>query len=137
MSTIIFNFLLTISTALNCFDNDNYYTWISLPRQHFFWFLFIFFVCFTILMIINVIQPFQKGCNDPFVIDYEWTSLTQLIYTYNKYIFQKLLKVLNAPSQHFLSCYTLTVLSYYTKENYFGNSYWFYITHWCSSNSDC
>ena len=29
-------FLLTISTALNCFDNDNYYTWISLPRQHFF-----------------------------------------------------------------------------------------------------
>ena len=101
MSTIIFNFLLTISTALNCFDNDNYYTWISLPRQHFFWFLFIFFVCFTILMIINVIQPFQKGCNDPFVIDYEWTSLTQLIYTYNKYIFQKLLKVLNAPSQHF------------------------------------
>ena len=36
MSIVIFNFLLNISTALNCFDNGNYYTWILLPRQHFF-----------------------------------------------------------------------------------------------------
>ena len=71
MSTIIFNFLLNISTAINCFDNDNYYTWISLPRQHFFFFFFIFSFALPFLMIINVIQPFQKGCDDPFVIDYE------------------------------------------------------------------
>ncbi|MFR0499555.1 hypothetical protein ACLUYL_04900, partial [Limosilactobacillus reuteri subsp. suis] len=37
-------FCQTISTALNCFDNDNYYTWILPTRQHLFSTFLIYFL---------------------------------------------------------------------------------------------